>query len=148
MGNKDKPGTWIILANSARAILVEDRGADSALIVVHVFRNPAGRMNAAGLVTDQPSRAQSPTGTGTSLAPRTDPHRNARDHFAAELAKLLAESQRRGEFSKLVVAASNPFFGILLHHLHPHVKKVVARTIERDFINVPLNRLRERLAEA
>ena len=148
MRREGKPVTWILVANSARAILLDDQGADNPLTVIKVFRDPSGRKSASELVTDRPGRGQSPTGTGAALAPHTSPHRNAQEHFAAHLATILADSRVRDMFSRLVVVAANPFYGVLLSHLDPHVRKMVSRTVERDFCDVPLTELRERLAAA
>ena len=145
MRSKENSGNWILVANSARAIIIDDRGADAPLTVLQVLRHPEGRKSAAELVTDQPGRGQSSTGRGATLAPRTDPHRGSQAQFAAEIAKTLEESHGAKQFSGLIVAASSPFYGVLLEHLSPQVKKAIVRKIERDLSDLPLYQLREKL---
>ncbi|MEO8101850.1 MAG: host attachment protein [Betaproteobacteria bacterium] len=146
--------TWIVVANSARAVVVSDQGAQgdqgapAPLMVVQVIRHPEGRKGTGEIVTDRSGRGQSPTGTGTTLAPRTDRRQTSREKFAQELARLLEEARCAKRFVRLVVVASNPFYGVLLDHLGPQVRKCVIRTIERDLSSYPLNQLRNRLEAA
>ncbi len=118
-----KASTWILLANSARATILQDQGADKPLTVIRDMRHPESRKHARDLVTDRPSRSQSPTGSSAALAPHTDPHRNSLEHFAAEISKWLDGSRRHNQFSHLIVVASNPFHGVLLSQLNSQVKK-------------------------
>jgi len=145
MRSKENPRNWILVANSARAIIIDDKGAEAPLTVLQVLRHPDGRKNAAELVTDQPGRGQSSSGRSAPLAPRTDPHRGSQAQFAAEIAKALDDSLGAKQFSGLIVAASSPFYGVLLEHLSPQVRKAIIRKIERDLSDLPLFQLRDKL---
>lgn len=135
--------TWILIANSAKAKIVEDRDGKGPMAVIREIENPDGRTNAAGLVSDRPSRPQSSTGERSALAPRIDPHRNVQQHFAHKLIDVLDAGRRNNAFGNLVIASSRPFLGILLDQCDEQLRHVLRKSIPRNLCDLPLEDVRE-----
>jgi protein required for attachment to host cells len=139
-----KLDNWIVIANSARAIVVKENGEEGSLTVVRLLRQDEARMS-SGSDEDRDKRA--PVSAARSpLERRIDPQRNLREHFAMQVAKFLDEGLAHRECAGVILVAANPFYGALRKHMSARLEKAIVRTVERDFTAVPLNRLRDRLA--
>lgn len=135
--------TWILIANSAKARILEDSGDRNPLKLIREFNNPAGRARAADLVTGQSGRAQNSTGQRASLAPRTDPRRNAQRHFAQALVDALDNGRRHNAFDKLIIASASPFLGMLLEECDEQLRHGIRKSIPRNLCDLPLDKVRE-----
>lgn len=135
--------TWILVASSAKAKILEDKGDKQPLKVIRLIENPAGRANAAALVTDRPSRSRSSVGERSALAPRIGPHRNVQEHFARVLIDAVDAGHRRNAFGNLIIASSRPFLGILLEECGEHLRRALRKRVPRSLYDLPLDEVRE-----
>jgi protein required for attachment to host cells len=135
--------TWILVANSAKARILEDSGEQNPLKLVREIDNPDGRAHAADLVTSPAGRSQNSTGQHASLASHTDPHRNTQQRFAHELIELLDAGRRSNSFDGLIIASSSPFLGMLLDECGEQLRHDLRRSIARNLCDLPLDKVRE-----
>ncbi len=137
-----RTNTWIVLANSSKATIIDDPAGGNPLGVVEELSAPEGRAKSSELVSDQPNRVQDASGTRAALAPRPDPRRNAQEHFARAIAALLEAARRKDMFGSLVLASSEPFLGILLKECGEQLHRLLRKHVPHDLSDLALRDLR------
>lgn len=138
---------WLVVANAARARVLEKTDEPGVYKHLHDLAHPASRMKGMDLGHDRPGHAAGighATG-GTAYPPRTDVRERERDHFAQQLAGLLNAGVASGACAGLVLVASNPFLGHLKGHLGEQALKAVLRSVPSDYTTLPDDALAGRL---
>lgn len=139
---------WLVVANAARARVLEQ--ADVGVAYVHVadLVHPQSRQKGVELGSDRPGHVISGAhGAGSSeYRPRTDVHEREHEHFAQELAQLLNAGVASGRCAGLVLVASNPFLGHLKARLDAQARERVVRTVPSDYTTLDDAELARRLA--
>lgn len=131
--------TWIIVANgdTARLFDLPGRNASPVPLTDHVWDAPEVNDYADG-------QGMSHSSVGASqrrMAPRTGPEEMKLDAFARFISDRLAKALMRGEFERLVIAAAPALMGVLRDHLDTAVKATVWIEIDKDFAQLPLDKL-------
>lgn len=143
--------SWIVLANSARARILERDPTDGALAELTDFIHPQSRQKTGELTSDRPGHAQKAHGdpghASTGFEPRTDLHRKELAEFARQVAHHLDDAVTMHRCTSLVVIASNPFLGELRSHLGPIAQKALALTVPIDLTSVATPDLARRVSE-
>ena len=144
--------TWIVLANAARARILERDANGGRLLELADLVHPQSREKVSELTSDQEGHAQkshgAPGGAGTAFQPRTTPHEKEHAVFARELAHNLEQAVVQGRCPALVLIASDPFLGELKSHLGHAAAKVVSATLARDLTSFAGQQLEHRVTEA
>ena len=86
--------TWYVIADGGKARIATLSGGQ--MHPLHRFDNNSGHGDAA----EDPS-----AGTSQLKAPKSDPHDQAKAHFATQVAARLNEAVRTGEIDEIVLAA-------------------------------------------
>lgn len=129
--------SWFVLADGGRARVVVRRlpagfstEREFASVDLHHASRDLGR--------DRPGRAQeSGWAARHAIEPRTDPHRAAKDEFAAEVAAVLNDAGAAGEFDRLVLVAPAHFGAALRASLKPAIAARIGAELHKDLTNVP-----------
>ena len=144
---------WLVIANAARARVLEQRDvsvASRGVAYAHVadLVHPQSRQKGIDLAGDRPGHARTEMRGlgGTSYLPRSDPREREHDRFAQELAKLIDKGVADGRCAGLVLVASSPFLGRLKARLGEQAKKAIARTVDADYTALEERELADRLA--
>ena len=138
---------WLLVANAARARVLEVTGVAGEYRHVADLVHPQSRQKGIELADDRPGHGEgSPGPGGVAYVPRTDPRERERDRFAREIAKLLDAGVAAGECAGLTLVASNPFLGEVKQRLGAQASKVVLRTVPLDLSLVADADLAARLA--
>ena len=129
---------WIVVANAARARVLEESDRVGRYAHVADLVHPASRLNGVRLAElhggDRPGHVEG-VGHGTGSAayqPRTEPRERERDRFAHEVAQVLNQGVAGGRCAGLTLVASDPFLGALKSHLSVQSRKVLLRTVGSD----------------
>ena len=140
---------WMVIANAARARVLEESGKPHAYTHIADLVHPQSRQKGEELAYDRPGYAEgSAAGTaGAVYPPRTNPRERERDRFAQELARMLDQGIADGRCGGLVLVASSPFLGHLKAHLGVQARKAIVRTVDADYTALRDSDLAERLAE-
>jgi len=125
--------TWIVVANSSRARVLENRGAGTGLTPLQTYEHPESRVKGIDLASDRPGHTATDRGSRTALEPDTDPKRNAQEHFAHELAQALEQGRVQNRYQDLILVASSPFLGVLRSRLPKGVKAQVREALNKDY---------------
>jgi protein required for attachment to host cells len=140
---------WMVVANAARARVLEETGKPQAYTHVADLVHPQSRQKGHQLASDRPGHAEggAPGLAGAAYTPHTDPREREHDRFAQQVARLLDEGIAGGRCGGLVLVASSPFLGHLKAHLGGQARKAILRTIDADYTALRDSDLAERLAE-
>ncbi len=140
---------WLVVANSARARVLETTSEGPPCIHVADLVHPESRQKGAELSSDRAGQVAGGHGLGSGeFLPRTDPREREHDKFAAEVAALLDAGVADGRCHELVLVASNPFLGHLRQRLGEQAGKRVRFTLPHDYTLLPDSELFERLSAA
>jgi len=140
---------WLVVANAARARVLEEAGKPGGYTHVADLVHPQSRQKGSDLAGDRPGRAPGPAAHGASSSAydaRTAPREREHEHFAHELATVLNEGIAAGRCAGLVLVASDPFLGHLKKQLSTQAHKALLRTVAADYTALNEHELTLRLA--
>jgi protein required for attachment to host cells len=145
---------WIVVANAARARVLEEADDRGHFLHVADLVHPQSRQKGVDLARahggDRPGHVEG-QGHGLGSAaylPRTDPREREHDRFAREVAATLNEGVASGRCAGIVLVASDPFLGQLKAHLDTQAGKALLRTVASDYTGLRDDELARRLASA
>ena len=138
---------WIVIANAARARILERTGSHGPLVEIVDLVHPESRQHGRELDRDRPghSPGTGPGQAGTQFDPRTDSHERERQRFAQEVAAAIEAGQASGRCQGVVLVASDPFLGLLKAELGAHARAAVRHTIAHDYTSLSADALASRL---
>jgi protein required for attachment to host cells len=141
-----KTRTWILVADGARARILQSEGWGTGLTPVpgqaRHMTNPPTREQ----VSDRPGRVQeSASSTRHAMAPRVDWHRYEKHVFAGQLAAMLNRASQEKAFDRLVLVAPPSTLGDLRAALDKNVRRRVAAELDKDLTGVSLDDLQTQL---
>lgn len=130
--------TWILIADGARARILENHGPNHSLIAVEGMEFSADHSATHDLVSDRQGRSFSSHGHGRSaIEARSDPHQELKVHFAHHLAEVLSREFELGKFHRLILVAAPATLGELRATISPHVRATVVGEIPHDLTKTP-----------
>lgn len=128
------PTTWILVANSAQAHILERRSRREPLRIVSEFRNEDARAHEGDLVTDGGAAVMQRMGKGQQR--HTEPEVSTREHrnelFAADLADTLQKGRAAGDYEELVLVAAPAFLGKLRDKIDNTTMRCVTSEIDKN----------------
>lgn len=138
--------TWILVAESSRAIVFATEGPDGVLTEVEALAHPEGRLHARDLVTDYAGKDGGSVGQSPHvLAEKVGPHKQEVIDFAHLLAKHLEAGRVHGKFDRLVLVAPPAFLGELRNCLGKELMALVSRQVDKNLVHQPAEVLRQYL---
>ena len=140
--------TWILIADGARARILETHGPASTPIRHSELVFAGDHASTHDLMSDRQGRSHSSVGPGRSaIEPQTDPHRNLKAKFAHQLADVLAQGLQRNAYDRLVIVAAPVTLGDLRAALSDHVRAKVAGEVAKDLTKTPDNEIAGHLGD-
>lgn len=145
--------TWILIADGARARILENNGPDHHLQAIEGLQFSSDHSATHELVSDRQGRSFSSIGPGRSaIEGHSDPHRELKTAFARHLAEILDRELAQGRFHRLILVAAPATLGDLRHAISPHVQKTIVGEVASDLTKTPngeiAGHLKEVLAKA
>lgn len=140
---------WIVVADGARAHILENRGRGTGAHAVEGRTYTHASDPSHELGHDRPTRSHESVGHARHAAePKTDLHEKQKLDFARILAGEIATAQSAGLFDNLVLVAPHPFLGALRDALPKPVAALVKAEIAKDLTKTPAIELGGHLGEA
>jgi protein required for attachment to host cells len=141
-----KTRTWILVADGARARILQCQGWGSGLTAVpgqaRTVSNPPTRDQG----TDRPGRVQESADSARhAMAPRVDWHRYEKHLFATELAGVVNRAGQEKAFDRLVIVAPPGTLGDLRAKLDKNTRRMVTAELDKDLTNLSLDELEAQL---
>lgn len=125
--------TWILAAESSRAIIYAMESRIKPLKEVESLAHPEGRAREQDLTSERPGRAFDAAGRHT-VGKEVEPKRYEAQLFATRLAERLDHGRTQGEFDHLVLVAPPEFLGILRHSLNDRTLKLVSQSLDKNLV--------------
>ena len=145
---------WLLVANAARARILEDADRPDTYTHVADLVHPQSRQKGIDIADvrggDRPGHVDR-SGHGlasTSYEPHTEPPHREHDRFASEVAGVLNQGVADGRCAGLVLVASDPFLGLVKAHLGVQSRKLLLRTVSSDYTTLRDDELAARLRGA
>lgn len=140
--------TWILIADGARARILENHGPGHSLVEVEGMEFIGDHSATHDLVSDKQGRSFSSHGHGRSaIESHSDPHRELKVHFAQHLADVLARELEHGRYSRLILVAAPATLGDLRAAISAHVRESVIGEIAHDLTRTPNHEIPGHLKE-
>lgn len=139
---------WLVVANGARARVLEVGDGPGRFTSVADLVHPQSRLKGVALADDRPGHVEG-VGHGpgsASYIARTDPRSKERDRFAREVAACVNAAVADGRCAGVTLVASDPFLGRLKSHLSPQAHKRLLHTLEADYTGLQEAELAQRLS--
>lgn len=138
-GLKIDRGEWVVVADGARALLLENVGDRlyPDLRTKETYRHDAPSSREIG--TDRPGRAFSSAGGRRSAVEQTDLHDREEQRFLARLAERLDRAIQADEVRSLILVAPPRALGVLRREFSQHVRKALRIEIEKDLVKMPVD---------
>ena len=106
MTSTKHPHVWVLIADGEHARIVAPTASDRQFSTVIAFDSVTAHQRSHDLGTERPGRVfESASVTRHAIAPRSDPHINAKRHFAQEVARLIDQHAAEHAFDQLVLVA-------------------------------------------
>jgi protein required for attachment to host cells len=149
--------TWFIVANATKAYVYgfpsekmdfytkasSTSSRHNSHYLVDSLEHPQGCMKGSQLITDKPGHYLTPGSTRGNLGERNTPHEIELTTFAKKISDFL-ESGRTGlQFNHLIICAEPRFYGILQKKLSAPLKKLIMKTIRKDYVPLGTQRLEQ-----
>lgn len=131
--------TWVLVADGAKARLLERIGANDPLTPASskCFTDPEARTPTRDLGADRPGRVRESANTARhAMEPRVDWHRYAKEQFAKSVAGALEEAALSKKYEALILVAPPRALGDLRSALGQHAKALVAGEVAKDLTNL------------
>ncbi|MBI4515832.1 MAG: host attachment protein [Deltaproteobacteria bacterium] len=141
--------TWILISDASRARLFSTSGKLKPWALVREFDHPESRAKGLEIMADKPGRVKQSMGSGSrpAMAPPTPPKEVEAEHFAQQLAGVLADGHGHNAYARLILVAPPWFLGLLRKVLSAPVSKRIVASLDKDYTQLHQRDLPERLAE-
>jgi protein required for attachment to host cells len=140
--------TWVLIADGARARILENDGPGRGLNAVEgcVFHGDHAATHE--IMSDRTGRAFGSVGAQRSaMEARSDPHRELKKKFAHQLADVLAGKLQEKAYDRLVVVAAPSTLGDLRAALTDQVRATVVAEVPKDLTKTPDPEVADHLEE-
>ncbi|MGQ0622698.1 MAG: host attachment protein [Panacagrimonas sp.] len=142
-----KSVTWVLLADSSRALLYSVGTETKAWTLVKEYTHAASRVSEGGLTTDQPGRTHGSVAQGarSAMESKTSPKDVEFGRFANELAGVLHDGHGQNAYNRIVLVAPPHFLGLLRKAINDTVSKLIVETFDKDYLHLSEKEMRAHL---
>lgn len=134
---------WIVVAENSRARIFAMEGPHAPLRELEDLSHPESRLPVRELKSDRTPRLFRGRGRDHHpVQPNVDPKQQEALYFAKQVSDRLEEARTKGEFEELVLIASPAFLGMLRGHLSNATLRCVAKTIDKNLVQLSEAELR------
>jgi protein required for attachment to host cells len=149
------PMTWILIADGARARLLEQDRKSRHFNPTSEQEFFGSRAQSREIASDDRGRTFDSAGRGQpgvtrgrhAMEPPTDPQRYAEYAFARDLADHLEKAANQHRFERLVLVAAPKALGDLRGLLPKSVQSKIVAEVDKDLTNIPTRDLARHLDE-
>jgi protein required for attachment to host cells len=148
------PTTWILIADGARARLLEQDSKSRHFNPTAEQEFFGSRAQSKEIGSDDRGRSFDSTGRGQpgdvggqrhGMEPRTDPQRYAEYAFARDLSDHLEKAANEHRFDRLILVAAPKALGDLRRMLPKSMREKIVAEIDKELTNVPTRDLGKHL---
>lgn len=134
--------TWILLADGTRARIVCNTGPGKGLQEVAGMEFEGDNFRSGDVLADRPGRTFDSAGSNRhAMEPHSDPQREAKRSFAADMVAELQRQLQAQSFDRLVLVAAPATLGDIRKILPKPLLAVVYGEISKNLVQVPNDEL-------
>jgi protein required for attachment to host cells len=143
------PSTWIVVADSSRALIFSIEGSPKRLHPVRELNHPESRMTVRALVSDKPGRAFERKGNvQRAMTQAFNPKTMEKRKFSLELAHALDIARKEGFMDRLVLVAAPAFLGDLRSHLTRETARLATLELPKNLSQLTAREIQSHLPVA
>ncbi len=140
--------TWILLADGTRAHVVCNTGPGKGLQEVPGMEFEGDNFRSGDVLADRPGRTFDSAGVGRhAMEPHSDPQREAKRSFAADMVARLLDQLHAQAFDRLILVAAPATLGDIRKVLPKPLLAVVHGEIAKNLVQVPNDELGSHLSD-
>ncbi len=140
--------TWILIADGARARIVQCNGPGKGLTPALSHDFAASHAPSRDFGTDKPGRAQGGgSGSHHAVEPKVDPHTFEKHVFAEHLAEEVLKAKAEKAFDSLVLVAPPPALGELRKAFGAKLSDCLIAELAKDLTHVSIHDLDTHLCD-
>ncbi|HEY9081063.1 host attachment protein [Magnetovibrio sp.] len=140
--------TWILVADGARARIVQCDGPGKGLALAMSHDFAASHAPTRDFGTDKPGRSQGGgVGAHHAVEPKVDWHTYEKHLFAAEMAKTLEQAHSHRAFDDLVLVAPPKTLGDLRKALDGKLEGSITAELGKDLTHLTIHELGDHLED-
>ncbi len=134
---------WIVVtdSNTAHFYAQSLNSHKEPLKLLHILEHPESKLRDSELVTDRPGHYKTSGDSRGSYVPRTDPKENEIDKFAQQIASHLDMGRTQNQYEQLCIFADSHFYGLMNMHMNKHVKDMIKKVVQKDYLHLTENQL-------
>ncbi len=141
--------TWVLVADAATARFYEKAGKDDAFHEIEGLRLTHDHRASHDIGSDRPGRVIESHGSARhGVEPKTDPHRELKRSFAAELAERMAHAAGEKKFDRLVVVLPPVMLGDFRASVPDALKPLIAAELDKDLTKASREDIEKHVAAA
>ncbi|HXF86787.1 MAG TPA: host attachment protein [Xanthobacteraceae bacterium] len=138
-------GDWIVVCDGRKALILENAGSRKSPSLRTVERREHADRPTREQGSAAPGRVQQSVGSARSSMEQTDWQDEAERDFLHALAARLDAAVKTGETRALVIVAAPRALGMLRQAYTPHIRAVLRKELDKDFVRVPVSEIEARL---
>ena len=128
------PTTWVLLADTSFARILENSGPGEGL---HQLRGFTFNADEKHTWSDDEGRVQGGMGQSKSRLDKHIEYEPEVEQFARELIDTLGKEQRHKRFDKLVISAPPSMLGLLRSLLPDELKNILKMELNKELVRTP-----------
>ncbi|MEA3412038.1 MAG: host attachment protein [Pseudomonadota bacterium] len=140
--------TWVLVADSTRARLMEAENAIGPLREIETLVHPESRLHERDINTDSPGRAFDSGGQGRHAMGQ---HVGAKEHeagtFVRDISHRLDRGRKSGDLKQLVIVAAPALLGLLRKHMSAETARLITLELDKNITQMDISELRAHLPE-
>ena len=142
---KLKPGTWVVVCDGRKTIVLENVGDAEYPDLRTRSAIEAEDAATSDLGTDRPGRVHQRMGAGRSAVEQTDWHDRNEEEFLKALADRLDKAVLAKEVTHLAIVAPPRALGMLRKAYSQHVKDALIAEVDKDLVSHPVSDIEKHL---
>jgi protein required for attachment to host cells len=134
---------WIVVAESSRARIFTMEGALAPLRELEDLSHPEARLPGRELKSDRSARVFRGRGQENHPGePNVEPKQQEAIQFARQISERLEQARTKGELEELVLIAPPAFLGLLRQNLSAATEKHLAKSIDKNLVQMSEREIR------
>ena len=140
--------TWILLADGTRARVLCNTGPGKGLQQVQGMEIEGDNYRSGDIMADRPGRTFDSAGSHRhAMEPHSDPQREAKRSFAADMVTELQQQLQAQSFDRLILVAAPATLGDIRKILPKSLLGVVYAEVPKNLVQIPDNELDSHLSK-
>jgi len=140
--------TWILIANGARARILEHKALGAGIKAIKGMEFFDEKLSTSDIMADKSGRAFASVGNSRSaIELKTDPVAKREAEFALILAQTLNKKYQSKAFNRLIIFAAPNALGDLRQSLNNDVSNNIIAEITKDLTKVPNDEIAKHLKD-